>query len=87
MAKHYSKLIDGRPNIVAGTSYAHLKECLLKIEKSGYLDYIIKNKQETIINEVNNSESNVLDIVHQPLDCSSDCTSNNIPSMLMIVCN
>lgn len=34
------KLIDSKPNIVVGTSYANLKECLLKIEKSGYLDYI-----------------------------------------------
>lgn len=38
------KLIDSRPNIVAGTSYAHLKECLLKIEKSGYLNNIVKLK-------------------------------------------
>jgi len=36
------KLIESRPNIVAGTSYAHLKECLLKIEKSGYLNNIVK---------------------------------------------
>lgn len=45
------KLIDGMPNIVVGTSYAHLRECLLKIEKSGYLDYIIKNidKEVSII--------------------------------------
>lgn len=43
MAKHYSKLVDSKPNVVAGTSYANLKECLLKIEKSGYLNYIMKN--------------------------------------------
>lgn len=79
VAKHYSKLIDGTSNIVAGTSYAHLKECLLKIEKSGYLDYMTKNKQEAIINEVNNSESTILDIAHQPIDYLNDCTSNNIP--------
>lgn len=44
VSKHYMKLIDSRPNIVAGTSYAHLKECLLKIEKSGYLNNIVKLK-------------------------------------------
>lgn len=38
------KLIESRPNIIAGTSYAHLKECLLKIEKSGYLNNIVKLK-------------------------------------------
>jgi len=36
------KLIDSRPNIVAGISYANLKEYLLKIENSGYLDHVIK---------------------------------------------
>lgn len=37
------KLIDKKPNIVNGTSYADLKECLIKIEKSGYLNYIKQN--------------------------------------------
>jgi len=50
------KLIDSRPNIVAGTSYAHLKECLLKIEKSGYLN----NKAKLVDKEV--SRINIITI-------------------------
>lgn len=42
------KLIESKPNIVAGTSYANLKECLLKIERSGYLDCIIKNVDKEV---------------------------------------
>lgn len=42
------KLIDSKPNIVAGTSYANLKECLLKIEKSGYLNHVIKNVDKEV---------------------------------------
>lgn len=42
------KLIDSRTNIVAGTSYANLKECLLKIEKSGYLNNIIKKVDKDV---------------------------------------
>lgn len=42
------KLIDSKPNIVAGTSYANLKEYLLKIEKSGYLDHIVKKSHEEV---------------------------------------
>lgn len=42
------KLIDSKPNIVVGTSYANLKECLLKIEKSGYLDHVIKSVDEEV---------------------------------------
>lgn len=42
------KLIESKPNIVAGTSYANLKECLLKIERSGYLDCIIKNVDQEV---------------------------------------
>jgi len=52
------KLIDSRPNIVAGTSYAHLKECLLKIEKSGYLNNMAKlkhvDKEVSTINIITN---------------------------------
>lgn len=45
------KLVDSKPNIVAGTSYAQLKEYLLKIEKSGYLDCVMKSidKEVSII--------------------------------------
>lgn len=48
VSKHYMKLVENRPNIVIGTSYAHLKECLLKIEKSGYLNYMIKARNEEV---------------------------------------
>lgn len=49
VSKHYMKLIDSNPNIVVGTSYATLKDCLLKIEKSGYLDHININKEVSAI--------------------------------------
>lgn len=42
------KLVENRPNVVIGTSYAHLKECLLKIEKCGYLNYVIKARNEEV---------------------------------------
>lgn len=42
------KLIESKSNIVVGTSYANLKECLLKIERSGYLDNIIKNLNRNV---------------------------------------
>lgn len=48
ISKHYLKLIDSKPNIVAGTSYANLKEYLLKIEKSGYLDHIVKKSDKEV---------------------------------------
>lgn len=55
VSKHYMKLVENRPNIVIGTSYAHLKECLLKIEKSGYLNSITitKNKEVSKIFIIN----------------------------------
>lgn len=33
---------------MAGTTYANLKEYLLKIEKSGYLDSVIKNSNNEV---------------------------------------
>jgi len=74
VAKHYSKLLDSKPNIVARTSYADLKKSLLKIEKSGYLNYISKNMTKTV--EVNKSET--IDNV-QPVHYSNDCISDNTP--------
>ncbi|VVC28840.1 Hypothetical protein CINCED_3A022999 [Cinara cedri] len=58
VSKHYMKLVENRPNIVIGTSYAHLKECLLKIEKSGYLNSIIKpsHKEVNTSEEINTSD-------------------------------
>lgn len=42
------KLVESKPNIIAGTSYAHLKECLIKIEKSGYLNNIVKHVDKEV---------------------------------------
>lgn len=33
---------------MAGTTYANLKEYLLKIEKSGYLDSVLKNSNTEV---------------------------------------
>uniref|UniRef100_A0A2S2NV12 Caprin-2 n=1 Tax=Schizaphis graminum TaxID=13262 RepID=A0A2S2NV12_SCHGA len=83
VSKHYMKLIDSKPNIVAGTSYAHLKECLLKIEKSGYLNNIVKlkhlDKEVNTINEDNSLESNIFQNVHQPTVSISNDSPDNIP--------
>lgn len=76
VSKHYMKLIESKPNIVAGTSYAHLKECLLKIEKSGYLNNIVKlkhvDKEVNTNNEENSLESNTFQNAHQPIVSTSD---------------
>lgn len=83
VSKHYMKLIDSKPNIVAGTSYAHLKECLLKIEKSGYLNNIVKlkhlDKEVNTINEDNSLGSNIFQNVHQPTVSISNDSPDNIP--------
>ncbi|XP_026820073.1 caprin-2-like [Rhopalosiphum maidis] len=83
VSKHYMKLIDSKPNIVAGTSYAHLKECLLKIEKSGYLNNIVKlkhlDKEVNTTNEDNSLESNIFQNVHQPTVSISNDSPDNIP--------
>jgi len=83
VSKHYMKLIDSKPNIVAGTSYAHLKECLLKIEKSGYLNNIVKlknlDKEVNTINEDNSLETNIYRNVYQPIVSLSNDSPDNIP--------
>ncbi|XP_022180557.1 putative uncharacterized protein DDB_G0282133 isoform X2 [Myzus persicae] len=83
VSKHYMKLIDSRPNIVAGTSYAHLKECLLKIEKSGYLNNIVKlkhvDKEVNTTNEDNSLETKIPQNIHQSIVSISDDSPDNIP--------
>uniref|UniRef100_A0A2S2QD77 Caprin-1 dimerization domain-containing protein n=1 Tax=Sipha flava TaxID=143950 RepID=A0A2S2QD77_9HEMI len=82
VSKHYVKLIESKPNIVAGTSYANLKECLLKIERSGYLDCIVKNvdKEVEVPNEVNNLETQVSQTVNQPIVSNDDHIPDNVPN-------
>ncbi|KAL4134874.1 hypothetical protein QTP88_006570 [Uroleucon formosanum] len=81
VSKHYMKLVDSRPNIVAGTSYAHLKECLLKIEKSGYLNNIVKlkhvDKEVNTINE-DSLETIMPQHIHQSMASVTDDTLDNI---------
>ncbi|CAI6352730.1 unnamed protein product [Macrosiphum euphorbiae] len=83
VSKHYMKLIESRPNIVVGTSYAHLKECLLKIEKSGYLNNIAKlkhvDKEVNTINEDNSLETQIPQHIHQSIASITDDSPDNIP--------
>ncbi|XP_025198140.1 caprin-2-like [Melanaphis sacchari] len=80
VSKHYMKLIESKPNIVAGTSYAHLKECLIKIEKSGYLNNIVKLKQvDKEVNTINEDNSLEFQNVHQPVVSISNDSPDNIP--------
>jgi len=78
ISKHYMKLIDSRPNIVAGISYANLKEYLLKIENSGYLDHVIKCADKEV-NEINNLENKVSQIIPQPIVSTSNLTPDDMP--------
>ncbi|KAL5238588.1 hypothetical protein ACI65C_005998 [Semiaphis heraclei] len=83
VSKHYMKLIESRPNIIAGTSYAHLKECLLKIEKSGYLNNIVKLKHvDKAVNTTNEDislKTNIPQDIHQSSVSISDDSPDNIP--------
>ncbi|XP_008189911.1 uncharacterized protein DDB_G0283357 isoform X2 [Acyrthosiphon pisum] len=83
VSKHYMKLIDSKPNIVAGTSYAHLKECLLKIEKSGYLNNLAKlkhaDKEVNTINEDNSLETKIPQHIHQSIASITEDSPDNIP--------
>ncbi|XP_015367030.1 PREDICTED: putative uncharacterized protein DDB_G0282133 isoform X2 [Diuraphis noxia] len=83
VSKHYMKLIESRPNIVAGTSYADLKECLLKIEKSGYLNNIVKlknvDKEVNTTNEDKSLKTKTPQDIHQSIASISDDSPDNIP--------
>ncbi|XP_050439093.1 caprin-2-like [Adelges cooleyi] len=79
VTKHYVKLIESKPNRIAGTSYANIRESLLKIENSGYLDQVVKKLDNEIAsnNDINNTETNVPQDLSQPTNSIDNVPSNS----------